>query len=261
MISSVIGFFKSIPKKMWYVILGSVIILSIMLNIKSCRKNNELKDEIKQQQERHERNLEAKNDTLRKNRNKIGDLTTSISSYETTLENLKYYNDSLHSVVQNQRGKIQSLIDVEPKIIHDTIKIKNELNQISQGLYSLDFQNTYREDGLYSKIKGSSRIWIDSSNIRPDSTIIYQNEIGIDLKLGFREFEDRYEVFATTPSDKVLITDLKGVSIINKDEIKTSTSSRDPFSIGIGATAGYDVINNGPGFTVGLTGTWNIASF
>ena len=246
-----LGFISKIfqNKQLLFVILGAAIVVLFGVLMHTCERNNELKDQMEQQEKRYENNLKALNDTIRVKENKIGEKTSSIRALKTDMDNLELLNDSLHNVVNQQDGKIQSLISLLGDIdVGDDggLDTDNEVNEISEGYYGLDFNSKLRQKGLKIDLGGSSRFYLDNNGIRPDSTHINDFNVRFALKTGFREYEDRYEVFATPVNPNISIAQLQGVQIIAKQSNNNNPvqNNNDIFNVSVGTTFGYDVINN-----------------
>ena len=256
-----INYLQNIPEKIWFALFGMLFILLGAVVFKTCETNNNLKKEIEAQKERYIANLEVKNDTIRQKENHIGRMTASIRAYNTSMGMLKDYNDSLYKTVKEQRGKIKQLIQAKARASIDTIRVPAEIDTLPNNTYNITFKSRFSEPGFSVLMAGASKFSVDSGAVTAHYTQINQLETSIKLNVGFREYKDRYEVFATSPSDKVTISELKGVNIIAKDEPLKHDEGLDLFSVGFGITSGYDILNNQMALVVGFNGQIKIVEF
>jgi hypothetical protein len=188
----------------------------ILLNMKSCKKNAELKAEIEFQKNVAANNYEALNGEVKTLKTKNGELEYSKTILYTDMEGLKSLNSNLYEELKKEKGKVKVITDVETVIEYVPVTIPNTVTSFGSGKYGLSFASTYRDSGLYSRIEGISKFNVINNVVSPDSTSITKNTLKIDVIYGMREIDDKIEVFARSASPLVSFNEIQGAYIMNK---------------------------------------------
>lgn len=138
------------------------------------------------------------------------------------LEDLEKYNKDLYNELKKVKGDVIAAIDSKVKIEVPDVAAGNELVTVSanDNLYGLNFKKPYKDAGFEQIIEGQSRFKARFSDnkwlLEPDSTCFFINKSTLDIKYGFRDLKDKYEVFAISQSPIVKFNELDGVLILDK---------------------------------------------
>jgi len=193
-----------------------VAIISILLNVKSCKSKAEMKAEMEFQKNVATNNYEALNGEVKTLKTKNGEMEYSKTILYTDMEGLKSLNSNLYEELKKEKGKVKVITDVETVIEYVPVTIPNTVTSFGSGKYGLSFTSTYRDSGLYSQIEGISKFNIKDNVVSPDSTSITKNSLKIDVIYGMREIDDKIEVFARSASPLVSFNEIQGAYIMNK---------------------------------------------
>jgi hypothetical protein len=109
-------------------------------------------------------------------------------------------------------------------------------------------------------MSGESQFRFNNNVIYPGKTLFDTTNFDIGLKYGFREFEDRYEVFGFSPSPLVKFRELEGAFILEKSSLINPIveKKQSPFSFGVSAGFFYAPSINKGVFGVGPSLTYTI---
>lgn len=174
----------------------------------------------------------------------------------TKIEDLEKYNKKLSDDIKKIKGDVISIIDSKVEGDLGGISAANNLAVLDakNNYYGLAFKNSYKDSTFEQNLEGMSKFYVipdernKTWNIKPDETIFDINSTKINLTYGFRELDDRYEVFAISKSDKLKINDLTGGIVINKPVPPTPK----PKKWGIGPYLGYGAnVSNAGEFSFG----------
>ena len=188
----------------------------ILLNMKSCKKNAELKAEMEFQKNVAANNYNALNSEVKTLKTKNGELEYSKTILYTDVEGLKQLNNNLYEELKKEKGKVKVITEVETVIEYVPVTIPNTIVSYGSGKYGLSFASAYRDSGLYSRIEGVSKFNVRDNVVSPDSTSITKNTLKIDIIYGMRELDDKIEVFARSSSPLVSFNEIQGAYIMNK---------------------------------------------
>ncbi len=181
------------------------------------------------------------------------------------LKDLKKYNKDLEKKLEKVKGEVIAAIDTKVTGTITDLATTNNLVTVDKktGLYGLQFDSEYKDSGFENSIQGTSRFYAnrDIENnkwvLQPDSTIFDNIETKINITYGFRELDDKYEVFAVSPSPKITINEMDGVLVLDKCPKKPVPPKRWGFGPYIGA--GLNVSNDPSfGFSIGVGLTYDI---
>jgi hypothetical protein len=184
------------------------------------------------------------------------------------LSDLEAYNKVLYDQLKKVKGDIIAAVKTEAQINLNGISANNGLIIIDPltNHYGLNFKSEYKDDGFEQKLIGTSKFYLsqDILNkkwiISPDVTVIDTNLTSIKVTYGFKEYKDKYQVFAICQSPKVQLTDLTGGYFINKQPtipIKVKKWGLGPY-IGVGMNTGTQ---NVIGFSIGIGLHYDIYQF
>lgn len=181
----------------------------------------------------------------------------------------KEFADELKKVKGDVIAAIKSEVQGDLGGIEATTKLK--VLDASTNYYGLNFSSHYKDAGFEQKITGMSKFHVIPDeltkkwSIVPDpTTVLDTNFVSLNMTYGFKEYNDRYQVFVNTQSDKIKVTGLEGGYFINKQPLPPTLS---PKKWGIGPYVGYG-LNTGPGlsdprfgFNIGLALHYDIIQF
>jgi hypothetical protein len=194
-----------------------VAVISILLNVKSCKNNAELKADLAFQKTIADNNYDALNSEVKTLKTKNGELEYAKTILYTDIEGLEKLNKDLAEELKKEKGKVRIITDIETVIEYVPVTVPNTITNYGSGKYGLAFNSTYRDSGLYSRIEGVSKFKLIDNALMPDSTSITKNTLEIDVIYGMRERDDKIEVFARSASPLVSFKEIQGAYIMGKD--------------------------------------------
>lgn len=249
---------KTSPRELIFLI--TVVVLSFFL-FQTCESNKSLKQNAKRNQLIAEQNKRALTDSLRTERNKVGELESVKSSFLASVNDLKTLNADLYQELKREIGNVKSLIKTQVLIEREPVTISNELVTYPDKSFGLKFHDKYSDDALTWTISGQSKFKLESGVVYPGSTTINQNSIKVKLVMGFKENKDNFEVWARSGSPMVKFGELDGVLLIpKKADITCPTVRKKRF--GLGPFAGVGVgIDFKPRFVIGAGITYDLLQF
>lgn len=234
--------------------LAIIVGILIFLNLRTCSRLKDEKQERKKQEIIHNQNIDALTDTLKVVKNKLGEEESVKSAFIAENDQLKKLNNKLYNEVLKELGGVKSIIKSGVGINSDTLTISNTLVKYDDVTYGLQFDKEVIDTGFYSHISGVSKLKFENNTLFPDKTIISKNSIKVGLVYGFKEYEDRYEVFARSSSDRVSFDELDGALIINKeDDLTTPTVKKKRWVVGPSFSYGFTPKGFQPSFGVSIT--------
>ena len=265
--STIAGIFKFLfdEKRIKIVLIIAVVALAMLL-FRSCNEKNRIQREAKREQLIYEQNQRALNDTIRKVKNKAGEIESVKSSFLAKMEDLEKLNRELYEESKKEIGNLKSLIKTQVVVQTEPISVSNDLVRYPDGrTYGLSFENTLADSGMTWKIRGESKFKMTDGIIYPGSTDITENKMSLRLTLGFKETDKNYEVFAKSLSPNVEFDKLDGVMLIPKknDPILCPPAKKKRFGIGLSAGGGLTSRNGNVMLTpyVGFGINYNIIEF
>lgn len=183
------------------------------------------------------------------------------------LEDLEKYNKDLYNELKKVKGDVIAAIDSKVKVEIPAVAAGNELVTVdaSKNLYGLNFKKPYKDPGFEQELEGQSRFKASYNNnkwlLEPDSTIFTKNSITIDIKYGFRDLKDKYEVFAISPSPIIKFNQLDGVYILDKQPtpmpVKPKRWGFGPY-VGAGLNTDFNLSNPRFGWSMGFSVHYDI---
>jgi hypothetical protein len=251
-----------------------LIILLIMVLAGQCKRIIDQNQSIDQS----EQNISALTDSLQFERDKNGALLVSIDGYIATETELKRLNENLWKEVNEQKGKVLSLNSVILQLKQDSImlastidnlnKIIGSLTQINDSTYSASWTLPYKygNDTLnYDVFKGTTLISVVSRNplvLRHEDTFMTNRLTQIELVWGQKVEKDKLRVFVKSDYPGFTVKSLEGVLIDPNDWPNIFQPSKKHwftgFSVGLGATTGFNIVDGKYGLVIGPTFQWTI---
>ena len=256
-----------------FLLLALVAVLAILF-FKSCSNARAAEAEMKRNQDIHDQNLRALNDTITLVRNKAGDLVAEKSSFVSTIEDLEKANKDLYDETQKEIGRLNSIIKSNVTASTGGFVVSNELKRYPDGnTYGLLFEKSSVDSTLKWTVEGESRFKLTGQNLEAGETEIFKNEMNLSIVLGFKKQDNGdYKVFARSASPNVTFDSLSGVLIIPKpdevDPIFTPGITKEKNKkFGVGVQLGYGALfdfknqrlSSGPYFGLGIS--YNIIKF
>jgi hypothetical protein len=265
-------------KKIWSFlnskVAGYILVVCLALFIiQTCQNNFDLKNENK----RHEKNEIALIDTIKNEKLKNGAAQVTISGLVASKEELQYLNKGLFDEVELQKGKV---ISINRTVISltQTIEMLNKyidsLNSsagapiiLNDSTYILPWKLAYKYDSTnFDIFKGETKVGIDlkTKTLKPinlsdisllnNGSRLIERTTQIDLTFGQKYEGKQLRVFVNSKYPGFSAKSLEGVLINPPDKQHWFNG----WSVGIGATAGFNLGTGGYGLVVGPTFSYNI---
>lgn len=194
-----------------FIFLGTIVLMLLLL-LKQCSTASNLENQLDIQN----LNLDALNDTVRLQKNKIGEDIYVRKSLLATKQNLEKLNKDLAEELRKEKAKVLTLQKITTVIKYETKYVNNYLTRYPDGKYSLDwkYDTTYSE-GNYRKIAGNSFFKIDTitGKITPGMTKIGTDESGFSFVTGIREKDGALEIFVNPKHPCMQVTNIEGAII------------------------------------------------
>jgi hypothetical protein len=268
-------------KKIWSFIkskifIALVIIVLIIFNAIQCSR---IKD-LKRQQNISDINIIALNDSLKYEKLRSGDLQVSIASYVASEKELKDLNKKLYDEVKAQKGRVISLTDAIIQLRQDSTTLRKylvEKDSIIQKLLKIDdntyvapWSLTYKYDSTnFDVFTGRTYIGIgkkDPLELLHLDTELTNRLTQIDLIWGQKVEKGQYRVFVQSGYPGFTVAQMQGVLIDpnTNPDIKKLIKKRHwftGFSLGLGASGGFNITDGKYGLVVGPSIVWNIYTF
>ena len=213
-------------KKYYPLLFFAVIILLSIFLFQTCSNLSKEKENSEFQSKLYTQNVKAMTDSITKVFN------TKLSAYEFTKDNLvlnklselEQYNKSFSDQLKNVKGAVLSAIQTNVEGNLGGIQGSNDLTVLDSASnhYGLKFSTNYVDSGFQQKIVGTSKFYVIPNEdtkkwtLKPDVTVLDTNLTSISVTYGFKELDNKYQVFAISKSEKVKITDLTGGYFIDK---------------------------------------------
>ena len=185
------------------------------------------------------------------------------------LSDLEKYNKELYDQLKKIKGEVIAAVKTESQINLNGISASNGLTIINPltNHYGLNFRSEYKDLGFEQKLVGMSKFYINQDIlnkkwvINPDITVIDTNLTTIKVTYGFKEYKDKYQVFAVSQSPKVQFTDLTGGYFIDKQPTIMPVKPK-KFGVGPYFGAGMNTgTKNVIGFSIGVGIHYDIYQF
>ena len=255
------------------------IILIIGLMLFSAWQWSKIED-LKNQQKIDEQNLIALNDTVNIVKKKNGEIEASKAILISSIRDLKELNRSLYDKVKSQDGKIISLNNAVIRLVQDSATLAKYLSEkekliaklvkIDDHTYMAAWTLPYKYDSLnFDIFSGKTYIGITSKDpleLAHVNTEIIKRISQIDITFGERVLKGEYQVYITSAYPGFTVKSMNGfLTDPNKNKYIKSLMKKDHwftgFSLGVGATPGFNITTGKYGFVVGPTISWNIYTF
>jgi len=185
------------------------------------------------------------------------------------LSDLEKYNKSLASDLEKVKGDIISVIQSKVQADLGGITTKNDsvvTLDIATNHYGLKFNSQYSDAGFQQQLIGMNKFYVVPNSatknwtITPDVTEFSTNLTTIGITYGFKELENKYQVFALSKSDKVKLTDVTGGYFIDKQIVPPTKKKKfgiGPY-IGGGLNTDPNLANPRFGWSIGFGLHYNI---
>ena len=229
----------------------SIIIMIVLatLYFQTCSTLKLEREDREYQQKQDAQNLEALKDSINVIFNK------KLDAWEFSKENyvvkklseLEKYNKDLADELKKVKGDVIAAIKTQVQGDLGGIQATTKLDIIdaNTNYYGLKFKSEYKDEGFEQKITGTSKFHVIPDEvtkkwtIEPDLiTVLDTNLISINMTYGFKDLKDKYQVFATTKSNKVKVTGLEGGIFLDK---LPPLPKEKPKKWGIGPYVGYGI--------------------
>lgn len=239
------------------VLLGAIIALLVMALLQTCNSYNALKRDMQRSQEIAAQNQAALQQTvLAHEKNRAGETEAIRLAFVSKMEDLRSLNKELYEESKKEIGTLKAIINGKLTASQKPVSIGNGLEQYPDSVFGLRFATSSEK----WSVRGVSKFSIRDNKILPDSTTILENRVSIDLVMGFKEQDDRYEIFARSTNDDVTVNKLDGALFIPKKPDLLTPPQR-PKRLGIGFSVGYGIGPGGIGPYVGVGLNYNLIRF
>lgn len=217
--------FEFVKKYYPFILFVMVVVLALLL----VQTNNSLKREraLREYQEnQYNQNFSALKDSIKVEFNK------KLKAWEYSKDNyvvqkladLEKYNKSLANELKKVKGDVIAAIRTQVQGDLGGVTTASGAYVINENtnLFGIKFSTEYQDAGFEQKLSGMSRFYVmpDIMNnkwlVNADSTVIDTNLTTINVTYGFRELDNKYQVFAVTPSSKIKLNDITGGFFIDK---------------------------------------------
>lgn len=232
-------------KKTWYYVgVGALILFLVFQSVRInnlMNKNNLMKS-----------NMDAIQDTLRKEKTKTGQLEYAKLAYQTNANELKKLNLNLYNELKKEKGNVTYIASDNVKILHDTIfaDIEYVIRDTVNRKVTWDWKYAKEGKNWREKFKGVSGVSDSAAWTRIDSL-----DIEMNLVTGLRKVKDNYEIFIRSDYPNFHITSLEG-AIVDKNMFVSQKKKR--WSIGPSVGAHWDLYSGKirPYIGAGITRTF-----
>lgn len=247
---------KNIVKYYPLVLIAAVIVLGILFfQSQATLKQERLDREYQVKQD--DKNFAALKDSLNVDYNK------KLDAWEYTKDNfvvqeladLEKYNKELFDDLEKVKGELVAALEAQGEAdlsggvtVGDSI-VKLSVQDVNNNTqhYGIGFKTDYADSSFTQTLEGMSKFYVDSDpitnmwNIRPHETVYTKNLTTLNITYGFKEYKNRYQVFALSKSPKFKIIDLNGGYFIDK---QPSPPPERVKRWGFGPYLGYGVVSN-----------------
>lgn len=260
----------------WKVIITGIIFILLLI----CAMMYTRIQNLEHQLNISEQNIIAVNDSIKYERQKNGELQASIASYIAAEKELKNLNKDLYDKIKQQEGKVISLNNTIVQLVQDTTLLRrylveketllDSILQIDEGLYLARWGMTYSYDSTNFDIFTGST-YIKVTNMYPLELAHINSEITsritqIDLTWGQKIEDGALRIFIQSGYPGFTVAQMEGVLIdpstnpFFKDIMKPKRWFSG-FSVGVGASAGFNLTTGKWGLVIGPSVQYNIYSW
>lgn len=268
-------------KKIWSFIKSKLFIALVVIGLIGLNaiQYSRIKN-FKRQKDISDQNFIAINDSLEYEKLKNGNLQVSIASYIASEKDLKDLNKNLADEVKAQKGKVIFLTHAVIQLRQDTSMLKKylvekdsmiqKLLKIDDDTYVAPWTLTYRYDSTnFDIFTGNTYINVakkDPLELVHINTELVKRESQIDLIWGQKVEKGLLRVFVQSAYPGFTVAEMQGVLIdpSTNPYFKNLMKKKhlfSGFSVGIGASGGFNVTDGKYGLVVGPSIVWNIYSF
>ena len=240
------------------ILIAIAVILAILL-FRQCDRSSKLKSDLTYEKTKNSQNLTAMNEVIKIVTTQNGEIEASKAAYIGSVEELKQYNMSLYNQLKDQKGMLAGIYSNLSIKLDSIIAKTDKPIQYNDSTYGIRFASNYADSGFRNRINGETKFMIANKKVSPINTIIFSNEMDIDMVYGFRELADRYEVFAVSKSDKVKFNQVEGVFTLKKTE--TIPVKKNKWGVGPQLGVTYNIANKSISPYVGFGVSYNIIRF
>ena len=233
---------KILKKENLIGILIAMVAILFVICLQTCKSKRELKSDLETEKNINRQNIAALTDSIRIVSDKVGNTEFNKNAFVTKLDGLENLNDSLYNLILNVRGDVISIINSKVHGDIPPMEVDNKLLKYDDGVtFGLQFALEYKDAGLVSNIAGVSDFKAYDNKVFAGKTMITGNTISLGLTYGFKEYDDKYEIFAKSASPFVTIDELDGALIIpkKKNSLITPTTKKKAWGIGPNASVMY----------------------
>lgn len=219
-----------------YIAVVAVVVALVVLLSQQCARNSELSKMLEFERLKNEQNLAALNEQVKVIRKLNGDFESSKASYIGELREVQKYNAMLYDMFKDQEDLLAGIYSSVNVKLDSLLSKGDDVTDYGDSTYGISFATLYDEDNLYNKITGETKFLLSGAGPVPLGTSIFSNEMRIGIGYGFRETDDRYEVFAISKSGNVKFDELDGVFVIKKEDTVPQRKLRWGVGPSVGAT-------------------------
>lgn len=212
----------SIKSNKLSIILVILVLIFSGLYLNTCTSESALKKDILIERQ----NSRAISDSLRTYMDDNKNLVYEKGILMASKGELKSLNKDLYNELNSL--KKDPIVIIKPEIIieHDTVEIRSNLIEYSNGTYGLEWVH----DTVYSNtssrlISGSTKFRLDSNLIIPLNTVIHKDQIKFNLVTGITENQDYFEIFVRSSYPGFSAINIEGSIIDKKRFIRNSENS------------------------------------
>ena len=246
------------PRNMGTIMLAVIVALGALW-LSQCNRTKSLKDELNLEKVKTEQNLAAMTEQIRVIKKLNGDMESSRAAYIGSLDDLKKMNSKLYSALSDQKGLIGGLY-ANMSVLLDSIVSRDDQAVVNEdSTVSIRFETEYSKQDLFNRITGETRFSLVDRKVVPMYTTILGNEMKIGVTYGFRELDDRYEVFAVAKNPVVRFDELDGFLTIKK--LSAAPAKKKRWSVGPAVCWGIDAARLRSSVFVGIGVSYGLLRF
>lgn len=239
-------------------------VLALLLGF-SINRNYKLKNEISIS----EQNIKALSDSVRIEKNKVGQLEYVKGVLISDKDKLSSLSIKLAEELANAKGKVSEITNYDVVIkkgdVKPSISKRDTIFNTSEG----DFVVNWNFDTIYNKnnwrkLNGETYFSVKSGEIvsvTPKYSKILEDSDKINITQGLRKKGDLIEVFVTSDHPYFSVENIESVIIDPKDHVINDIVKPKVKRFGIGPVIGYGLTENGLNYFIGAGVSYNIIRF
>lgn len=247
-IKSIISNIKQNKGLLNFILVGIIFVL-IFFNWQSCERNKELKANYSQ-------NIEAIKKEIVVERNKNGDLQSSVVAFQGSIKDIKEYSEELYGEIKALKNRKSTIISRTEIIYKDTNVIINNNIVDTIGLDKDNYRLSWKYANLDSTriLEGNSifsaKFLNEKLQISPMLTTISRDELKLEFTVGvtLNKKTKHNEIFVTPKNPNITVSKLEG-AILDKRKIGIDIS----VTGGYGAVYGNGQLGFGPFIGIGIS--------